>query len=153
MSNVSKVAKELGLGKFMQVGFVVRNTDKVLEYYEKTLGIGHFDTAVMAAAIDGGKAKMKISVAPLSGIQFELIEPLEGDRIHSDFLKQGREGLHHLGFSVKRLDEKIKELQGKGIKVLEKGTMLTESGKNLGIEYVYLDTARTSGVIYELLKF
>jgi hypothetical protein len=44
-------------------------------------------------------------------------------------------------------------LQGKGIKVLEKGTMLTESGKKLGIEYVYLDTARTSGVIYELLKF
>jgi methylmalonyl-CoA/ethylmalonyl-CoA epimerase len=151
---VSKAAKELGLGKFMQVGFVVRNTDKVLEYYEKTLGIGHFDTAVYwAAAIDGSKEKVKISLAQLSGIQFELIEPLEGDGIHSDFLKQGREGLHHLGFWVRGLDEKIKELQGKGIKVLEKRTMLAESGKNIGVEIAYLDTAHISGVIYELLKF
>jgi methylmalonyl-CoA/ethylmalonyl-CoA epimerase len=153
LSMASKAAKELGLGKFMQIGFVIKNTEKVLEYYEKTLGIGHFDTAVMAAAFDGGKYKMKISVAPLSGIQFELIEPLEGDRIHSDFLKQGREGLHHLGFSVKGLDEKIRELQGKGIKVLERATMLTEDGKKLGIEYAYMDTAHISGVIYELLKF
>jgi 4-hydroxyphenylpyruvate dioxygenase-like putative hemolysin len=149
----SKAAKELGLGKFMQIGFVIRNTDKVLEYYEKTLGLGHFDSSVFRADIGDGEAKMRISVAQIGGVQFELIEPMEGDKIHSVFLKQGREGLHHLGFYVKDLDEKIKEFQRKGIRALERGKMLDASGKSIGIQYVYLDTASTSGVIFELIKY
>jgi hypothetical protein len=78
---------------------------------------------------------------------------LEGDKIHSAFLKQGREGLHHLGFYAKDLDEKVKELQRKGVKVLERGRMLDATGKSLGIQYAYLDTTSISGVIYELVKY
>jgi catechol 2,3-dioxygenase-like lactoylglutathione lyase family enzyme len=70
---------------------------------------------------------------------------LDGKTLHSDFLKQGREGLHHLGFYVNDLDKKLKELQGKGIKVLERGTIL-------GVKYAYLDTASACGVIFELIK-
>jgi methylmalonyl-CoA/ethylmalonyl-CoA epimerase len=65
--------------------------------------------------------KRSISIAQISGVQFELIEPMEGDSVLSAFLKQGREGLHHLGFNVKDLDEKVKELKGKGIRTLERG--------------------------------
>jgi catechol 2,3-dioxygenase-like lactoylglutathione lyase family enzyme len=153
LSVSSKVAKELGLGKFMQIGFVIRNTDKVLEYYEKTLGLGHFNSSVFRADIGDGEAKMRISVAQVWGVQFELIEPMEGDKVHAVFLKQGREGLHHLGFYVKDLDEKVKEFQRKGIRALERGKMLDASGKSIGVQYVYLDTASTSGVIFELIKY
>jgi 4-hydroxyphenylpyruvate dioxygenase-like putative hemolysin len=137
----------------MQIGFVIKNTGKVLEYYEKTLGLGHFDSAFFGADYGDGRAKMRISVAQISGLQFELIEPMEGDKIHSAFLKQGREGLHHLGFYVKDIDEKLKDLQRKGIKALERGKMLDATGKSIGIQYVYLDTASTSGVIFELVKY
>jgi catechol 2,3-dioxygenase-like lactoylglutathione lyase family enzyme len=146
VSTQSKNAKWLGLGNFKQVGIVVKNTERVLDYYEKTLGIQHFDSAVMVADTDKGKAKHKISLAQLGAIQFELIEPLEGKTIHFDFLRQGREGLHHLGFFVDDLDGKTKELQAKGVKIVERGTIL-------GVKYAYLDTAGTSGVIFELLKF
>jgi methylmalonyl-CoA/ethylmalonyl-CoA epimerase len=149
----SNAPKELGLGKLMQIGFVIRSTDKVLEYYEKKLGLSHFDSALFWADIGEGKAKMRISVAQIGGLQFELIEPMEGDKVHSVFLKQGREGLHHLGFYVKDLDEKLKELQSKGIRILERGKMLNATGKSIGIQYAYLDTANTSGVIFELIKY
>jgi catechol 2,3-dioxygenase-like lactoylglutathione lyase family enzyme len=145
MSLGSRTPKELELGNFKQIGIVTRNTDKVLAYYEKTLGLGHFDSAVMVDETERGKAKLKISLAQLGGVQFELIEPLDGKTLHSDFLKQGREGLHHLGFYVNDLDKKLKELQGKGIKVLERGTIL-------GVKYAYLDTASACGVIFELIK-
>jgi methylmalonyl-CoA/ethylmalonyl-CoA epimerase len=153
LSVSSKVPKELGLGKFMQFGFVINSTEKTLEYYEKTLGLGHFDSSIFGADTDHGRVKMRISLAQISGVQFELIEPMDGDTIHSAFLKQGREGLHHLGFNVKDLDEKVKELQGKGINPLERGKMLDAAGKSVGVQYVYLDTASTFGVILELLKF
>ena len=145
MGEHSNTAKWLGLGNFKQVGIVTRNTDKVLNYYEKTLGIQHFDSAIVVAETDKGKAKLKISVAQLGGIQFELIEPVEGKTLHTDFLQQGREGLHHLGFYAEDLERKLKALQSKGVKVLETGTIM-------GIKYAYLDTATVSGVIFELIK-
>jgi catechol 2,3-dioxygenase-like lactoylglutathione lyase family enzyme len=148
-----KVPTELGLGKFMQFGFVIKSTEKTLEYYEKTLGLGRFDSSIFGADTDHGRAKMRISLAQSGGVQFELIEPMEGDTIHSAFLKQGRQGLHHLGFNVKDLDEKVKELQKKGIKPLERGKMLDAAGKSVGVQYVYLDTTSTFGMILELLKF
>jgi methylmalonyl-CoA/ethylmalonyl-CoA epimerase len=145
LSMASKAAKELGLGKFMQIGFVVKNTEKVLEYYEKTLGLGHFDTMVGNTETEFGKARVKFSFAQVGGIQFEIIEVVEGETVYSPFLKQGLEGLHHLGFYVDDIDKKLKELRQKGIKVLARG-------RALGGEYAYLDTASISGVIFELIQ-
>ena len=153
LSVASKVPRDLGLGKFMQLGFVIASTEKALDYYEKTLGLGHFDSLIVGSDTNHGRVKRRISLAQSGGVQFELIEPMEGDTVLSAFLKQGREGLHHIGFNVKELDEKIKELQRKGINSLERGKMLDASGKSVGVQYVYLDTTRTAGVILELLKF
>nr|MDO8098704.1 VOC family protein [Candidatus Njordarchaeota archaeon] len=142
-----KAAKELELGTLKQIGIVVRNTDKVLEYYEKTLGLGHFDSFVSERVTKEGKAKLKLSVAQVGGIQIEVIEVVEGETIHSQFLKKGREGLHHIGFFVNDIEKRLKELEQKGVKVLERGRIPL-----VGIEYAYLDTERISGVIFELIK-
>jgi methylmalonyl-CoA/ethylmalonyl-CoA epimerase len=145
MSTKKDVAKDLGLGSLKQIGIVVKNTDKVLEFYEKTLGLGKFDSMVAENTSQRGKSKLRISLGQVGGIQFELIEVVKGETLHSDFLKQGREGLHHLGFYVADIDKRLGELEKKGIKLLERG-------KVLGVEYAYLDTARISGVIFELIK-
>nr|MDO8135499.1 VOC family protein [Candidatus Njordarchaeum guaymaensis] len=130
-----------------QIGIVVRNTEKALEYYEKTLGLAHFVSFVSERQTEKGKAKLRISIGEVAGIQIELIEVVEGETFHSQFLKQGREGLHHVGFYVDDIEKKLRELTQKGVKVLERGTL-----REVGVKYAYLDTARISGVIFELIQ-
>jgi methylmalonyl-CoA/ethylmalonyl-CoA epimerase len=142
-----KGVKEFGLGTLRQIGIVVRDTDKALNYYEKTLGIGRFDSFISERETKEGKAKLRYSVAQVGAIQIEVIEVVEGETIHSQFLKKGREGLHHIGFFVDDLDKKLKELQQRGVKVLERAKVPL-----VGIEYAYLDTESISGVIFELIK-
>lgn len=102
----TKTAKDLGLESFKQIG-MVRNTGKVPGYFEKTLGLGHFGSAAVTAETDVGKIRLKVSLAQLGETQFELIEPPEGETVHSDYPKQGREGLHHLGFHVSDIKKKL----------------------------------------------
>ena len=79
MSASSKVPKELGLGKLMQLGFVTKNTYEALEYYEKTLGLDTLSLRFLDQ-IDHGRVKWMISLVQFSGVQFELIELMEETR-------------------------------------------------------------------------
>ncbi|MFC1919235.1 VOC family protein [Chloroflexota bacterium] len=136
-----------------QIGIVVNDLDKTMEYYSSILGIGpwrvvDFDVPALKSRNQTYSWKARVAFASLGSVELELIHILEGRSVHSEFLEKGREGLHHLGFFVsnEEMDILIGQFSNKGIDILQGGM----SGINDG-RYAYLDTEETGGVIFELI--
>jgi methylmalonyl-CoA/ethylmalonyl-CoA epimerase len=133
-----------------QVGLVVRDLEKAAAFYYSAFGLGPF-SIVPEVRFDGvalrGRptdSSIKVAFADSGPLQIELIQPLEGDNIYTEFLQAGHEGLHHLGFRVDDFDGLVAGFQQKGI-----GPVFW---KHFGFTaFAYLDTAGVGGVVAELL--
>jgi methylmalonyl-CoA/ethylmalonyl-CoA epimerase len=128
--------------KVDQIGIVVRDMEATMKFYEKMFGIEPFPT--VESEIDS--AKLRIGLLQLGEVQIELIQVLEGESIHSKFLEEKGEGLHHLGFFVQDIEKELAQLEKQGVKVLERGEVLGV------VKFAYLDTEKTLGVILELIQ-
>jgi len=145
--------KGLRMPRVGQVGIVVQDMDKAIDYFETTLGLGPwavFDEEPVWCRENGKEVTYKgqFALAQAGPVQLELIQILEGRSLYSDVLGEG-EGVHHLGFFVHDLDERLRAVREAGIPVLQHALL-----KRLGvkIEYAYLDTTGTGGVITEYIK-
>ena len=135
-----------------QIGIVVKDIEKTAEYYTSMFGIGPFtvyDTGLPGAVSYGKPApvKMKIALAQTGLIEIELIQPLEGGELYTEFLRNKGEGLHHLGIHVgdfETYDGLLAKLGNQGIK-----SPLSYRGRRLA--FAYLDTQVIGGVILELI--
>ncbi len=129
-----------------QIGIVVKNMEKNLKFYKKLFGIEPFLTLESPTGSTIDSAKLKIGLFQLGDVQLELIQVLEGETIHSEFLENKGEGLHHLGFIVEDIEEELVRLEKEGIKILERG-IIQEM-----VKFAYLDTEKTLGIIVELIQ-
>ncbi|MFX1257447.1 MAG: VOC family protein [Promethearchaeota archaeon] len=140
------------IDKFDQIGIVVRNLKKAANMYRILMDfksdlkiVEQFSTVVYK-----GKEvliKMKKIMQHFSGKQFEIIEVVEssGEHLYSEFLKEGKEGLHHLGVYTKDAEKIIKFFKEKyNIDVIQ-------AGKAGHINFFYLNTKETLGFYLELI--
>ena len=144
MTNKGKVV----LPPVSQVGIVVKDIEKTAEYYYTTFGIGPF--SIQEVKMEGvmlrGRpitAKIKVAFAQSGPVQIEIIQPLEGENIYTEFLDSKGEGLHHLRFRVNDLDGIVAELAKQGIEPIFNLKMPR-------VSVAYLDSDKIGGVIFEL---
>lgn len=136
-----------------QIGIVVKNLQKAMENYWKTLGIGPWKIftfkppAFKEPMIRGEKVDytMKIAVSQIGAMQIELIEPLEGPSIYKEFISQRGEGLHHIQSRPRDLNETLESFKELGIEILM-------SGKYGEGAFYYMDTEPILGIIYEIVN-
>jgi methylmalonyl-CoA/ethylmalonyl-CoA epimerase len=149
------VRKKLRLPATSQLGFVVRDTDETARYYEQVFGLGPWsimdgETTDCTNRGEPTTIRGKIGVAQVGAVQFELIQILEGESIHSEFLQERGEGLHHVGFHVRDLEARLEACKEAGIEVLQKGAI--KQGP-ITINYAYLDTVSIGGVVFEYIQY
>jgi methylmalonyl-CoA/ethylmalonyl-CoA epimerase len=153
--SVSKeLRKKLRLPTIGQLGFVVQEVDKTVRYYEQVFGLGPWSImeGETADCTNRGQAvtiRGRIAVTQVGAVQFELIQILEGESIHQEFLRERGEGLHHIGFFVRDLDARLEACSDAGVGILQKGTI--EQGP-LTFNYAYLDTVSIGGVVFEYIE-
>ena len=135
------------------IGVVVKDMDKAMEYYSSTYGIGPWrvvevDYPEVVVRDKKYPWKVKVAFADLGPVELELLQVISGRSIHSEFLDEGREGLHHLGFHVAKEEKEriIARLAEEGIGVIQGATSRVHGGS-----YAYLDTDKTGGIIIELV--
>jgi methylmalonyl-CoA/ethylmalonyl-CoA epimerase len=108
---------------FHHVGIIVKDVDKVVNFYE-SLGIGPFEPLVITAKERKlrGKPlkglKLKIRIAHVGSTRIEAIQPLEGTGPWFDFLEKHGEGIAHIAFVVDDIEKSKAELTSKGLKIL-----------------------------------
>jgi len=128
------------LERVNQLGIVVRDCEKVADYWEKMFGIGPWTfTTNPRTDSQGNPLEVKLGFAYMGDLELELIEIVKGKTIHSEFLDEHGEGLHHLGCFVDDVDRAATDMAEEGIEV-----MMHRPG-----QFVYLDTRSPGGVIFE----
>jgi len=135
-----------------QIGLVVRDLEKTAAFYHSAFGIGPF-SMMPEVKFDGvilrgqpTNSKVKLAFAESGPLQIELIQPLEGENIYTEFLRAGNEGLHHLGFEVDDFDSVLAKFKHQGIEPV--------FWHHMGwMAFAYMDTARVGGVVVELLWY
>ena len=147
----------IGTNRVTQVGFIVRDIEKSKATFAKFFGVEP------PATIDGGKYEVTGTTymgAPAPdanclmaffeagpGVQIELIQPNGVKSTWQDFLDERGEGIHHIAFGVKGMDQKIRDCEAFGMKCVQRGKYGNASG-----EYAYLDAYNTMLCLVELLE-
>lgn len=136
----------------IQIGVVVKNMDQAIKRFSD-LGIGPWYSKMPprnAKSLYRGKPfvsadRVKIMAAQLGNSELELIQPLDGESPHKEYLDSKGEGIQHIAFAVDNLDEAVEKLKAEGSEVLLEGRRVDGSG----VTYLDLNAA---GVIVELVK-
>ncbi len=149
----SEITGKVKLPPLGQIGVVVKDIDKVIEYYMSTFSIGPWEIKEgeyreLKVRDQVYSCKTRVARASLGPVELELFEVREGRSLHSEFLDKGREGVHHLGFMVSKEEKEliIAELAEIGIGVVQ-GARLKSGGS-----YAFLDTERPGGIFFELIE-
>ncbi|NPV60088.1 MAG: hypothetical protein HPY75_10535 [Actinobacteria bacterium] len=144
----------LHMPRLSQIGIYVKDMEAAVSRYQQVFGIGPWLVleGETAYCMDRGcevTVKGRIAMGYSGGVQLELINIVEGNNLYLDTLGGREEGLHHLGFEVDNLEERLLACREAGIEVLQRGTL-----KQLGmtIDYAYLDTLDSVGVILEFIQ-
>lgn len=138
-------------GSLCQIGIVVKSVDETIKYFKDAFGFGPFEVKYVDysdATYHGERAgyRGKRGFFHMGPIEIELVELIDGQTIHEEFLKQHGEGLHHIGFEVKNLSEAKKNAEKAGFKVTQGFSRGDGSG------FAYLDSDKVGGVIMELIQ-
>ena len=142
------------IDKFDQIGIVVRDIEKAAKLYRELfnfkgkINIVEQDAIVLYKGKEATYKMLKI-MEHFGGKQFEIVEILEatGPNLYSEFLKEGKEGLHHLGIYTKEGDKLIELFKNRfNIDVIQVGKL----GK---LTFSYLDTRDILGYYVEILEF
>ena len=145
---------ELKINKFDQIGIVVKNIEKAVDFYNSYFNFkGPINIVEQWSDVvykqKSVRFKMKKVMQTINQIQFEIVELVEsnGDHLYLDFLNQGNEGLHHLGIYTKEAQQIITEFKTKhDIDVIQ-------TGKVGRVNFYYLDTRNIIGYFIELISF
>jgi len=134
-----------------QVALVVKDLQKTMENYWNILGIGPWDVFDMRPPMFSnltyhgkpGQFVVKVGLAQVGTTELEVIEPVSGDNVYSDFMLEHGEGLHHVQFIVDNADETTQIMSEEGFSVLQSGHV------NDGV-FVYYDTVDALKTIWEV---
>lgn len=100
-----KSTHRIELPPLRQLGIVVRDLERTRASIERYLAIGPFKVFEFdqkAITADGSEisSRIKVGLAESGPVQIELIEPIRGENIYTEFLSKRGEGLHHLAYEV-----------------------------------------------------
>ena len=109
------------IGKLDHIGVAVKSLAEARKFFEDVLG------ARFLYEHENREAGYKLIELDLSGVTFELLEPLGDDSFVSAFLEKRGEGLHHLTFDVPNSKAKIAELKEQGVRVVDEREFAPDS--------------------------
>jgi len=135
----------------IQICVVVRDLEAAMRTYVDDYGIGPWDIyefnpdTVRDMREDGQPVErsFRLALAHIGQMQWELIQPLDGDSIYARFLSEKGEGVHHVGVASPDCSETIAALE-------EKGHSVVFGGEYHGVDFAYLSTDRDLGVMTEI---
>ena len=137
----------------LHAAIVVSDLETAIEGWTALAGKGPTGVMITGTLEEAGTryrgnptvARCKQAFFDLSGFPIELIEPVDGPSVWADQLETRGEGLHHLAFRVRGMDDGIAACDALGMSLVQRGEF--DKGR-----YAYLEPARV-GMMVELLEF
>ena len=123
------------------VGIAVKDIEAALEFFGQV-----FDTppAQVEELADQG---VRATLIQVGQTRLELLEPMTPDSAVGRFIERRGEGLHHLALNVSDIGGKLKTLENRGIRLVDK-----EPREGLSGTIAFIHPASVFGVLTELVE-
>ena len=145
--------KALGSHTIVQIGLIVRDIEEASRAYADVFGLDVPQWILTDPEPEANtryygestEARAKLAFFDMGNLQLELIEPVGGPSTWQEFLDVHGEGVHHIAFNVKGMDDRVAYLEDKGMPLVQRGDYT-------GGRYAYVDATAQLKVILELLE-
>jgi hypothetical protein len=91
---------------------------------------------------------MRLALATSGNMMWEVIEPLEGPSIYTEYLERNADGVQHVGQTCQGIpfDDQVKTFESRGCAMIQ-------SGNWNGVRYAYFETKGVIGTTVEIFDF
>lgn len=147
-----------GTWEINHVGMPVQNLEKSVADFksigaifqkEFLLDSSKFAEYLVYDKIPDPVVKTRGIFANLGPLRMELLQPVEGETVHKEFLESTGEGIGHIAFTVDDLERETEKLVEKGFQVI---LSIVPTGRTER-SAVYIDTrSKFSNLIIELIQ-
>lgn len=124
------------------IGIAVKNLEESIKYYENVLGLKCY---AIEEVVD---QKVKTAFFMVGQTKIELLESTSEEGPIAKFIEKKGEGIHHMAFAVENLAGSLKEVEEKGVQLIDKAPRKGAEGLNIA----FLHPKSTGGVLTELCE-
>ena len=124
------------------IGIAVKNLEESISFYENILGLTCY------AIEEVEDQKVRTAFFMVGQTKIELLESTDQEGPIGKFIEKKGEGLHHIAFAVKNINENLKETEQKGVQLIDKFSRKGAEGLDIG----FLHPKSTHGVLIELCE-
>lgn len=130
----------MNISHIEHIGIAVKSLDEAIPYYENTLGMKCYAVEEVA------DQKVKTAFFMVGQTKIELLESTDPNGPIGKFIEKKGPGVHHLAFAVDNVNQSLKELEEKGVQLIDKTARKGAEGLNIG----FLHPKSTMGVLTEI---
>lgn len=130
------------LSHIEHIGIAVSDLAASIKYYEEVLGLKCYAIEEVA------DQKVKTAFFKVGQTKIELLESTDPGGPIGKFIEKKGEGIHHLAFAVNGIEKSLKEVESKGIRLIDQTPRKGAEGLNIA----FLHPKSTGGVLTELCE-
>ncbi len=124
------------------IGIAVKNLEESIKYYEDILGLKCYSIEEVK------DQKVRTAFFKVGQTKIELLESTEPEGPIGKFIEKKGEGVHHIAFAVKEIQNQLNEVKAKGIQLIDEKPRKGAEGLNIS----FLHPKSTHGVLTEFCE-
>lgn len=124
------------------IGIAVNNLEEAIRFYEDKLGFKCYSIEEVK------EQKVKTAFFMVGQTKIELLESTDPEGPIGKFIEKKGEGIHHMAFAVKEIENQLTELESNGVQLIDK----TPRKGAEGLDIAFLHPKSTKGVLMEICE-
>lgn len=132
----------MDLSHIEHIGIAVKSLEEAIPFWENKLGLKCYNIEEVK------EQKVKTAFFQIGQSKIELLESTDPDGPIGKFIEKKGEGIHHIAFAVKDIQEKLDELNQNEVQLIDKTPRVGAEGLSIA----FLHPKSTHGVLLELCE-
>lgn len=132
----------MGISHIEHIGIAVSNLSEAISFYENIFGLKCYKIEEVT------EQKVRTAFFRLGQTKIELLEATDPESPVGKFIEKRGEGVHHIAFAVDGIDDRLKDLDSRGIRLID--TVPRKGAEDLNIAFIHPKS--TFGVLTELCE-
>lgn len=124
------------------IGITVSDIEQAGKFYTDILGLEIEDIEYVA------DQKVNVAFVPIADSEVELLASTEPDGPVAKYLDSRGEGIQHIAFRVENIEDALKELNEKGVRLIDQEPRKGAGGARIA----FIHPKETNGVLVELCE-
>jgi len=124
------------------IGIAVKSIEEGARFFTDVLGLRLEKVETVA------EQKVKTGFFPITDSELELLESTEPDGPIAKFIDARGEGVQHIAFRVENIDDALRELKEKGVRLIDQEPRKGAGGSRIA----FIHPKETHGVLVELCE-